>query len=144
MVDEAARAELAAPARPAARLPRADQDRPRVLAVDDDPHALRNVRVALTDAGYTVVVTGDPDQVGRLVDEEAPQLVLLILVLPGVDGIELMRTVPQLSRVPVIFVSAYGRDQMIARALEAGAVDYMVKPVSPTELVARVQAALRR
>ena len=54
-----------------------------------------------------------------------------------------MRTVPQLSKMPVIFLSAYGRDQIIARALEAGAVDYMVKPVSSTELVARAQTALR-
>ena len=144
MVDDAARAELSVAARPIARPPRADRDRPRVLAVDDDPQALRAVRDALTDAGYTAVVAGDPGQVGRLVDEEAPQLVLLDLVLPGVDGIELMRTVPQLSEVPVIFLSACGRDQIIARALEAGAVDYMVKPVSSTELVARVQAALRR
>ena len=144
VVDDAARAELSVPARPAARPPRADRGRPRILAVDDDPQALRAVRDALTDAGYTAVVTGDLDQVGRLVDEEAPQLVLLDLVLPGVDGIELMRTVPQLSEVHVIFLSAYGRDQIIARALEAGAVDYMVKPVSSTELVARVQAALRR
>ncbi len=144
VVDEAARAEPPGPARPAARPPRADRDRPRILAVDDDPQSLRSVRDALTDAGYTAVVTGDPDQVGRLLDEEEPHLVLLDLVLPGVDGIELMRTVPGLSEVPVIFVSAYGRDQIIARALEAGAVDYVVKPCSPTELVARIQAALRR
>ena len=104
----------------------------RILAVDDDPQALRYVRDTLASAGYTPVVTGDPAEVLRLVAEEKPDLVLLDLMLPGTDGIELMKTVPELSDVPVIFLSAYGRDQIIARALEAGAVDYIVKPFSPT------------
>ena len=68
---------------------------------------------------------------------------LLDLMLPRTDGIELMRRVPELDELPVIFISAYGRDETIARALESGAADYIVKPFSPTELVARVQAALR-
>ena len=65
-------------------------------------------------------------------------------MLPGTDGIELMRTVPELADLPVIFISGYGRDETIARALEAGADDYIVKPFSPTELTARIRAALRR
>ena len=91
-----------------------------------------------------MTVTGDPEQVGRLIQEERPHLVLLDLMLPGMDGIELMESVPELADLPVIFLSAYGRDQVIARALEAGAEDYVVKPFSPTELVARVQTVLRR
>ena len=65
-------------------------------------------------------------------------------ILSGADGIELMQTVPELARQPVISISACGRDETVARALEAGAADYIVKPCSPTELVARVRAALRR
>ena len=65
-------------------------------------------------------------------------------MLPGTDGITLMRTVPELGDLPVIFISGYGRDETIARALEAGADDYIVKPFSPTELTARIRAALRR
>ena len=65
-------------------------------------------------------------------------------MLPGTDGIELMRTVPELADLPVIFISGYGRDETIARALEAGADDYIVKPFSPTELTARIRAVLRR
>ena len=65
-------------------------------------------------------------------------------MLPGTDGVELMQTVPGLSDLPVIFISGYGRDETIARALEAGADDYVVKPFSPTELTARIRAALRR
>ena len=69
---------------------------------------------------------------------------LLDLMLPGADGIELMERVPELAKVPVIFLSAYGRGQIIAWALQAGATDYVVKPFSPRELVARIQTALRR
>ena len=119
-------------------------ERVRVLAVDDDPQALRYVRDALAGAGYTPVVTGDPEEALRLVGEEKPDLVLLDLMLPGTDGIELMRDILGVGDVPVIFVSAYGRDELIARAFDMGAVDYVVKPFSPTELAARIRAALRR
>ena len=115
-----------------------------ILVVDDDPQTLRHVRDALAEAGYSPVVTGDHRELARIVRSEQPALVLLDLVLPGADGIELMETLPELSRQPVIFISAYGRDETVAGALEAGAADYIVKPFSPTELVARVRAALRR
>ena len=115
----------------------------RVLAVDDDPQALRYVRDALTKAGYAPTVTGDPDDVPRLMAEEKPHLVLLDLVLPGSDGMELMRDILQTADVPIIFLSVYGQDEVVARALDTGAADYLVKPFSPTELAARVRAALR-
>ena len=121
-----------------------EQERQRVLVVDDDAQTVRYVRSALAQAGYALVVTGDPQAVPDLLESEKPSLVLLDLLLPGVDGIELMETVPELADLPVIFISAYGRDETIARALEMGAVDYIVKPFSPMELTARVQAALRR
>ncbi len=143
-VAEAAQLSPPGPARTSAGSRGAGRGRTRVLAVDDDPQTLRFIRDALSNAGYVVTVTGDPEQVGRLVEEGRPHLVLLDLMLPGADGIELMESVPELAGVPVIFVSAYGRDQVIARALEAGADDYVVKPFSPTELVARVQTVLRR
>ena len=115
-----------------------------VLVVDDDPHALRQARDALAAAGYAPVSTAEPGEVARLVETKKPALVLLDLVLPGTDGIALMQTVPALADLPVIFVSAYGRGDTVARALEAGAADYIVKPFSPAELVARVALALRR
>ncbi len=127
-----------------ARAPGEVQAPTRILVVDDDPQTLRYVRGALTEAGYAPVVTGDPQEVPDLLESERPSLVLLDLLLPGVDGIELMERIPELSDLPVIFISAYGRDETIARALEMGAVDYIVKPFSPTELTARVRAALRR
>ncbi len=133
--------------------PGADPERPEpatrrpaecILVVDDDPQTLRHVRDALLEAGYAPVVTGDHRELARIVRAEKPALVLLDLVLPGADGIELMRTLPELAFQPVIFISAYGRDETVARALEAGAADYIVKPFSPTELAARIGAALRR
>ena len=115
----------------------------RVLVLDDDPRTLRFVRDALSRAGYAPVVTGDPLNLPRLIRTERPALVLLDLMLPDGDGIELMEQLPELSGLPVIFISGYNRDETMARALEAGAADYIVKPFSPTELVARVRATLR-
>ena len=131
-----------APARPGP--PGHAPDAVPILVVDDDPETLRHLRDTLAEAGYAPLVTGDPGAVARLIQTEKPQLVLLDLMLPGTDGIELMQTVPELADLPVIFISGYGRDETIARALEAGADDYVVKPFSPTELTARIRAALRR
>ena len=118
--------------------------RVRVLAVDDDPQALRYVRDALDRAGYVPIVTGDPGDVPRLMEQERPHLVLLDLMLPGKDGMEVMRGVLRREDVPVIFLSMYGQDDVVSRALDMGASDYVVKPFSPTELVARIRAALRK
>ena len=115
-----------------------------VLVVDDDPLTLRSVRDALSSAGFRAVATGDPQEAPLLMAEHRPRLVLLDQVLPGCDGVELMGDLLAVSRVPVIFLSAYGKDEVVARVLEQGATDYIVKPFSPTELVARVRAALRR
>ena len=116
----------------------------RVLVVDDDPQMLRFVRDGLGAAGFTPLATGDPRELSHLLATEKPDLVLLDLIFPGTDGIELMKRIPELSDLPVIFISGYGNDETIAKALELGAADYIVKPFSPTELAARVRAALRR
>ena len=123
---------------------RASRGRLRILAVDDDPQALRYVRDAISKAGYAPIVTGDPEDVPRLMEEEKPHLVLLDLMLPGSDGIELMTGILRKADVPVIFVSVYGQEDVVARAFDMGASDYVVKPFSPTELAARIRAALRR
>ena len=138
---EGAAADLA-PAGPPA--PRDGPERTPILVVDDDPKTLRYVRDALAGSEYAPLVTGDPEEVSGLIRTERPRLVLLDLMLPGTDGIELMERVPELADLPVIFISGYGRDETIARALEAGATDYIVKPFSPMELTARIRAALRK
>ena len=131
-------------ARSSSNASRDGQERTRILVVDDDPQTLRYVRDALMGAGYVPLVTGDPREVSHLIKTKKPRLVLLDLMLPGTDGIELMEHIPEMADLPVIFISGCGRDETIARALEVGAVDYIVKPFSPTELMARIRAALRR
>ena len=121
-----------------------EDERPRVLAVDDDPQDLRYIRDTLVKSGYDPVVTGEPEEVLHLVEEERPDLVLLDLMLPGTDGIELMQEILDVVDVPVIFLSVYGREEVIAKAFEMGAADYVFKPFSPTELSASMKAALRR
>ena len=143
-VAEESPASSPGPAGTGRRMAPEDHEETRILVVDDDPRMLRYLRDALTGAGYAPVVTGDAEEVPRLVRTHKPGLVLLDLLLPGTDGIALMERVPQLSDLPVIFISAYGRDETIVRALDAGAADYIVKPFSPSELTARVRAALRR
>ena len=115
----------------------------RVLAVDDDPQTLRLVRDALVKSDYTPIMTPDPEEALRLVVEERPDLVLLDLVLPGADGMELMKDITA-ADVPVIFLSAHGQEQLVVRALDEEAADYLVKPFSPPELAARIRLALRR
>ena len=130
--------------RRSARRERSERERERILVVDDDPQTLRHVRDALARAGYAPIVTGDPQEALSQVEANDPHLVLLDLMLPGTDGIELMGNILDMADVPVIFLSAYGKEETIARAFENGADDYVVKPFSPTELVARIKAALRK
>ena len=120
------------------------EGRRSILVVDDDPRTLRSVRDALADQGYAPLVTGDPDEVPGLMEQHRPDLVLLDLVLPGTDGVQVMTDVISDPDIPVIFISAYGHDEAIARAFDAGADDYVIKPFSPTELAARIRAALRK
>ena len=132
------------PGRRAARSRQPDGKQVRILAVDDDPLALRYIRDSLSMAGYSPIMTGDPHEALSLMEANDPHLVLLDLMLPETDGIELMKEILDIAKVPVIFLSAYGQEDVIARAFDMGAVDYVVKPFSPTELAARIRAALRK
>ena len=79
------------------------------------------MRHALSDAGYSVIVTADPEEALDIMEQERPDLALVDLMLPGSDGIDLMQDILAIADIPVIFLSAYGRDQVIARAFEMGA-----------------------
>lgn len=127
-----------------ARARRREAEQPRILAVDDDPQVLRYIRDALTRTGYTAIVTADPDEVPRLIEAHSPHLVLMDLMLPGTDGIELMKAILATNDVPIIFLSAYSQAEVVTRAYEMGASDYIVKPFTPTELAARIRSALVR
>ncbi len=121
----------------------ATDERTRILVVDDDPYALRYIRDALSSSGYDPIVTGEPEEIDHLIEQGRPHLVLLDMMLPGIDGIDLMKSILHKTGLPVIFLSAYGQEDMIAKAFDMGAVDYVVKPFSPTELAARIRSALR-
>ncbi len=131
-------------ARLAARPRQEAGENTHILVVDDDPKALSFIQDTLSEKGFTSVVTPDPQEAFRLLEEQRPHLVLLDLVLPDSDGMDLMKSILRMVDVPVIFVSGYSKDQIIAQAFEEGAADYIVKPFSPTELIARIRAALRR
>jgi len=119
-------------------------ERTRVLAIDDELQILRFLRRSLEDAGYHSIVTGDPSQVMKLVEMEEPDIILLDLRLPGVSGFDLLQRIREFSDVPIIFLTASSRDQDTVSALKMGADDYVTKPFSPSELLARIEAALRR
>ena len=144
VVEEAESGATTQSPRRAARSRQEASEKVRVLVVDDDPQALRYIRDALSGVGFTPIVTADPQEALLLTEEQKPHLVLLDMVLPDTNGIDLMENLFRMADVPVIFVSGYGKDQVIAQAFEQGAADYIVKPFSPTELVARVRAALRK
>ena len=135
---------------PAARAPgearpeSAGDGRARILALAGDAQTLRQLRETLTAAGYAPIVSGNPTELARLVAEQRPQLALLDLQLPGGDALELMDGVLTPAGVPTILLLPDGQEEAVAQALDRGAADYVVQPFSPTELTARIRAALRR
>ncbi len=116
----------------------------RVLAVDDEPQVLRYIQNTLQRAGYKPFITVDPSEVLGLIELEQPQLVLLDLMFPGASGFDLLQRIREISGVPVICVTAKDDEEHTVRALKLGADDYITKPFSPPELLARVEASLRR
>ena len=122
----------------------ASSDQVRILAVDDEPQVLWLLRNILSNQGYKSLGTGNPDEMMRLMETEHPHLVLLDLMLPGTSGFELMDRIREVSEVPIIFLSANDQEENIVKALAMGADDYMIKPFSSTELLARVASSLRK
>jgi DNA-binding response OmpR family regulator len=115
-----------------------------VLVVDDEATVRDVVGQYLARDGYRVVSTGDGREVSGLVEREAPQLVVLDVMLPGIGGLELCREIRTRWAIPVILLTARGDESDRIVGLELGADDYVTKPFSPRELVARVRAVLRR
>jgi DNA-binding response OmpR family regulator len=115
-----------------------------VLVVDDEP-IVRDVLVRyLEQEGYRALQAADGDTARTLLDEEEPNLVVLDLMLPGTDGLALCRWIRARSQLPVIMVTALSEEADVLTGLELGADDYLTKPFSPRELVARVKSVLRR
>jgi DNA-binding response OmpR family regulator len=115
-----------------------------VLVVDDEPAIVEIVRDYLADAGFRVSTAHSGDEALRHVRSIQPDLIVLDLGLPDVDGLDVARTIRQSSRVPIIMLTARSDEADRVVGLELGADDYLVKPFSPRELLARVRAVLRR
>jgi DNA-binding response OmpR family regulator len=115
-----------------------------VLVVDDEPIVREVVVSYLRREGYRTLEAGDGDSARRLLEEEPPNLVVLDLMLPGTDGLELCRWIRARSELPVIMLTARGDEADRIVGLELGADDYVTKPFSPRELAARVRTVLRR
>ena len=116
----------------------------RVLVVDDDVKTVELVKLYLTRDGYRVVAAYDGTEALRLARENRPDLIVLDLMLPGVDGLEVCRSLRSESDVPIIMLTARTTDEDKLTGLGLGADDYVSKPFSPRELAARVRAVLRR
>lgn len=115
----------------------------RVLIVDDEPEIVRTLRLVLAGNGYTVVVATSGEEALAEIGRRLPGVVLLDLMLPGIDGIEVLRAIRARSLVPVIVLSARGEELTKVQALDEGADDYIAKPFGAKELLARVRVALR-
>ena len=116
----------------------------RVLVVDDDVKTVELVKLYLNRDGYRVLTAFDGVEALRLARESRPDLIVLDLMLPGIDGLEVCHTLRQESDVPIIMLTAKTTDQDKLEGLDLGADDYVTKPFSPRELAARVRAVLRR
>ena len=125
-------------------VPTGTSARPRVLVVDDEPPIVELVRGYLRREGWEVLTVADGPAAIAAVREHAPDVVVLDLMLPGLDGVEVCRQLRTFSDVYVIMLTARGEEIDRVVGLSVGADDYLVKPFSPRELVARIKALLRR
>jgi two-component system KDP operon response regulator KdpE len=119
-------------------------DRPRVLVCDDEAQIVRALRVILRDAGFEAVTAATGEEALDLAAVRPPEAAILDLMLPDLDGVEVTRRLRGWSEMPILVLSALGEEDRKVEALAAGADDYVTKPFGPRELVARLQAVLRR
>jgi len=116
----------------------------RILVVDDEPQITRVLRTTLTAQGYDIRVANDGEMALELMKNWTPHVVITDLAMPNLDGVGLCRQVRETSQVPIIVLSVRGQDRSKVEALDAGADDYVTKPFSMTELLARIRAQMRR
>ena len=117
---------------------------PLIMVVDDDQDLAEMLGIVLTSEGYEVNLVSRGDEVISAFESQAPDLILLDIMLPGIDGVQVCKLLREKSMVPIVMLTAKGETQDVVAGLEAGADDYMVKPFNPQELVARLKVRLRR
>lgn len=118
--------------------------RPRILVVDDEPGIVRALQASLEANGFETLTATDGSEALEAIDKELPDLLILDIIMPKMDGFEVCRRVRQLSEIPIIMLSARKSEEDKVRCLNLGSDDYISKPFSMNELVARVKAVLRR
>jgi two-component system KDP operon response regulator KdpE len=118
--------------------------RTNILVIDDEPRLVRFVRSNLESAGYEVLAASDGRTALEVTEKEEPNLILLDIMLPEMDGYEICRRIREFSEVPIIMLTARGAEEDKVRGLELGADDYLTKPFGANELLARIKAVLRR
>jgi len=118
--------------------------RPHIVVVDDEPQITRVLRTSLSAQGYEIRVANDGESALEIMRDFAPDLVITDLAMPHMNGIELCRRLREISQVPILVLSVRGEERSKIEALDSGADDYITKPFSTGELLARVRAALRR
>jgi two-component system KDP operon response regulator KdpE len=119
-------------------------ERQRILVVDDEPQITRVLRTTLSAQRYDVRVANDGEMALEIMKDWSPHLIVTDLTMPNMDGVELCRRVRLASQIPIIVLSVRGQEQWKVKALDAGADDYVTKPFSMNELLARIRANLRR
>jgi two-component system KDP operon response regulator KdpE len=119
-------------------------EKQNILVVDDEPQITRVLKTTLSSRGYGVRTASDGDDALQLMKNWMPDLVITDLRMPNMDGLELCRYIRSKSNIPIIVLSVKGEEKIKVEALDAGADDYVTKPFSITELLARVRASLRR
>src|SRR6202048_2029364 len=115
-----------------------------ILVVDDEPQITRVLKTTLSSLGYGIRIASDGDEAVQIMKEWSPDLVITDLRMPNMDGLELCRHIRAKSRIPIIVLSVKGEERTKVEALDSGADDYVTKPFSVNELLARVRAGLRR
>jgi len=118
--------------------------RSHILVVDDEPQITRVLRTTLNAHGYEIRVANDGETALEIAKDFTPDLIITDLMMPNMDGIELCRQIRKMSQVPILVLSVRGEERNKIQALDSGADDYITKPFSTGELLARVRAALRR
>lgn len=120
------------------------QGKPKILVVDDEPQITRVLRTSLSSQGYEVIIANEAEAALRAFQDQKPDLIITDLSMPGMTGIELTENIRDFSQVPIIVLSVRGEDKNKVEALDKGADDYVTKPFSINELLARIRANLRR
>jgi len=116
----------------------------RILIVDDDRPSLKMTAFLLREEGYTVFTADNGQDALRMIEEKNPDLLVLDVMMPGMDGLEVTRRIRRSTNLPIIILSAKGETSDRVTGLDVGADDYLAKPFEPSELLARVRAVLRR